>query len=124
MAAQVGILPALPAGLANGDDRPHLPLFEDAADVHADRPGMWFPVVDVGQSVSEGTLLGRLEDAFGDAVQEILAPVAGVVTFGLGSLAAGPGDLLASIAPLAGQARIQLTPRLVAIRARARRSMS
>jgi hypothetical protein len=39
-----------------------------------------------------------VEDAFGDTVQEILAPVAGVLTFGLGSLAAAPGDLLASIA--------------------------
>jgi uncharacterized protein len=98
LAAQVGILPAVPAGLADGDARAPLPLFEDAADVHSDRHGLWFPLVDIGAAVAEGTRLGRLEDAFGDTVQEILAPVAGVVTFGLGSLAASPGDLLASIA--------------------------
>jgi predicted deacylase len=101
MAAQVGILPA---GPADGDPRPHLPLFEDAADVLSDRHGLWFPAVDVGASVARGTRVGRLEDAFGDTVQEILAPVAGVLTFGLGSLAAAPGDLLASIArPLPGR---------------------
>src|SRR5580700_6702431 len=80
MAAQVGILPA---GPADGDPRRHLPLFEDAADVLSDRHGLWFPAVDVGASVARGTRLGRLEDAFGDTVQEILAPVAGVLTFGL-----------------------------------------
>jgi predicted deacylase len=50
--------------------------------------------------VAEGPRLGRLEDAFGDDVQEIVAPVAGVLSFGLGSLAAAKGDLLASIARL------------------------
>jgi predicted deacylase len=92
VAALAGILPA------DNGARPPLPLFEDAADVLSDRHGLWFPEVDVGASVDRGTRLGRLEDAFGDTVQEILAPVAGVLTYGLGSLAAGPGDLLASIA--------------------------
>ena len=52
----------------------------------------------VGTFVTNGTRLGRLEDALGDVVQEILAPVAGVLTYGLSSLAAAEGDLLASIA--------------------------
>jgi uncharacterized protein len=91
-AALAGILPA-------GDGaRPHLPVFEDAANVLSERPGLWFPEVAVGTSVTEGTRLGRLEDAFGDAVQEVLAPVAGVLIYGLSSLAAVEGDLLASLA--------------------------
>lgn len=92
LAAAAGILPAEQSA------RPHLPVFEDAADVLSDRPGLWFPEVAIGSLVAEGMRLGRLEDAFGDAVQEILAPVAGVLTFGLSSLAAAEGDLLASIA--------------------------
>jgi predicted deacylase len=97
VAALVGILPA------DSDARPHLTLFEDAADVLSDRHGLWFPEVDVGTPVARGTGLGRLEDAFGDTVWEVLAPAAGVLTFGLSSLAATPGDLLASIArPLSG----------------------
>ncbi|MGH3398329.1 MAG: succinylglutamate desuccinylase/aspartoacylase family protein [Streptosporangiaceae bacterium] len=89
------------AGIVPADDlaaRPHLPLFEDAADVRSDRHGLWFPEVAVGTQVAEGTRLGRLEDALGDEVQEILAPVAGVLVFGLSSLAAGPGDPLAALA--------------------------
>ena len=91
-AAVAGILPA------DEGTRPHLPVFEDAADVLSERPGLWFPEVAVGTPVTGGTRLGRLEDAFGDVVQEILAPVTGVLIYGLSSLAAVEGDLLASIA--------------------------
>jgi uncharacterized protein len=91
-AALAGILPT------GEGTRPHLPLFEDAAVVLSDRPGLWFPEVAVGTSVTKGIRLGRLEDAFGDEVQQILAPVTGVLIYGLGSLAAVEGDLLASIA--------------------------
>jgi len=66
--------------------------------VLSDRSGLWFPAAAVGTSVTKGTRLGRLEDPFGDIVQEILAPVAGVLIYGLSSLAAVEGDLLASIA--------------------------
>jgi predicted deacylase len=88
------------AGVLEGDShaRPHLPLFEDAAEVLSDRHGLWFPEAEVGTSVVRGARLGRLEDAFGDTVWEVLAPAAGVLTYGLSSLAAAPGDLLASIA--------------------------
>lgn len=91
-AALAGILPA------EGGALPRLPVFEDAADVLTERPGLWFPEVPVGTFVTNGTRLGRLEDAFGDVVQEILAPAAGVLSYGLNSLAAAEGDLLASIA--------------------------
>jgi hypothetical protein len=97
VAALAGILEA------DGHARSHLPLFEDAADVLSDRHGLWFPGVEVGISVVQGARLGRLEDAFGDTVWEVLSPAAGVLTYGLSSLAAAPGDLLASIArPLPG----------------------
>jgi uncharacterized protein len=96
VAALAGILPQGEAGTAAA--RPRLPVFEDAADLLSDRAGLWFPEAGVGTPVAEGTRLGRLEDVFGDDVQEIVAPVAGVLSYGLGSLAAAKGDLLASIA--------------------------
>jgi predicted deacylase len=92
VAALTGIVPA------DEGARPHLPIFEDAGDVLSERPGLWFPEVSIGTFVASGTRLGRLEDAFGDVVQEILAPAAGVLSYGLSSLAAAEGDLLASIA--------------------------
>jgi hypothetical protein len=91
VAALAGILPRRIAS------RPRLPVYEDAADVLSDRSGLWFPEVTPGTPVARGTRLGRLEDVFGDSVQEILAPEAGVLTYGLGSLAAAAGSLLASI---------------------------
>lgn len=92
IAAQVGILPA------EAGARPRLPLFENAADVLSERAGLWYPEVAPGTLVAEGTRLGRLEDPLGEVVQEILAPAAGVLVFGLGSLAAVQGSLLAFIA--------------------------
>ncbi len=94
-AALAGIVPA-----SDPAARPHLPLFEDAADVRSDRHGLWFPEVAGRGCGGRGRPAGpQLEDAgLGDEVQEILAPVAGVLVFGLSSLAAGPGDPLASIA--------------------------
>jgi predicted deacylase len=91
-AAVAGIVPA------DGQALPRPPLFEEGAQVRCERGGLWFPEVAVGSLVAEGTRLGRLEDPFGDEVQDILAPEAGVLTYGLGSLAASPGDLLASLA--------------------------
>ena len=88
----MGILPAEEGA------RPHLPLFEDAANVLSERAGLWYPEVAPGTLVAEGTRLGRLEDPLGEAVQEILAPTAGVLVFGLSSLAAVEGSLLALIA--------------------------
>ena len=68
-----------------------------------ERPGLWFPEVAVGTAVAKGTRLGRLEDALGDEIQEILAPAAGVLVYGLNSLAAVEGDLLAYLArPIPG----------------------
>jgi predicted deacylase len=91
VAALAGIVPA------DAGARPSLPVFEDAVDVRCERPGLWFPDVAVGTPVAEGTRLGRIEDAFGDVVQEVVAPGAGVLVFGLGSLAAAEGDLLAAL---------------------------
>lgn len=88
------------AGIVPGSEpaRPRLPVFEDAADVLCERPGLWFPEAAVGTTVEQGTRLGRWEDVLGTEVQDILAPVAGVLVYGLSSLAATEGDLLACLA--------------------------
>jgi predicted deacylase len=93
------------AGILPGDDtgRPRLPVFEDAADVLCKRPGLWFPEIAVGTTVTKGARLGRWESVLEDEVEEILAPVAGVLVYGLSSLAAAEGDLLAFLArPMPG----------------------
>ncbi|HET7014332.1 MAG TPA: succinylglutamate desuccinylase/aspartoacylase family protein [Streptosporangiaceae bacterium] len=103
VAELAGILPGEAARSRGASARRRLPLFEDAADVLCERPGLWFPEIAVGAAVAQGSRLGRLEDALGAEVQEILAPVDGVLVYGLGSLAAKQGDLLAFLArPLPG----------------------
>lgn len=100
VAALAGILPAA------GDQgaRLDLPVFEDAADVRCERTGLWFPDVAPGDEVAAGERLGRLEDPFGEDVRDVRAPAAGVLAYGLGSLAAAEGDLLASIVRRVGGA--------------------
>ncbi len=43
--------------------------------------GMWYPAVAVGDMVSEGQVVGRVTDLFGDPQGEIVAPHAGTVLF-------------------------------------------
>jgi predicted deacylase len=83
VAALAGILPD------EGGTRPRLPVFEDAADLLSDRAGLWFPEVRSGRGAAGpgSGARGRVRDD----VQEIVAPVAGVLSFGLGSLAAARG---------------------------------
>jgi predicted deacylase len=97
VAALAGILPGADRPGAGAGARPRLPVFEEAGDVISDRAGLWFPEAAAGTAVEAGTSLGRLEDVFGDAAQQVAAPAAGVLSYGLSSLAAVKGDLLASI---------------------------
>ena len=64
----------------------------------SEHAGLWYPEVAPGTFVAEGTRLGRLENPLGVVEQEIVAPTAGVLVFGLSSLAAVEGSLLALIA--------------------------
>lgn len=93
VAALAGILPDAGEGVRAVD----LPVFEDAADVRCERAGLWFPELAPGDEVAAGERIGRLEDPAGADVRGVVAPVAGVLAYGLGSLAATRGDLLASI---------------------------
>jgi predicted deacylase len=43
--------------------------------------GWWEPTVHVGQTVDEGTVLGRVNDLLGDELEQIVTPHAGVVLF-------------------------------------------
>ena len=87
----VGVLPG------QAGTRPRLPILE-STEVLSGHAGLWFPDVAPGTPVVEGTRLGHLEDPFGAVLQEVLSPVAGVLAFGLSSLAAVEGGLLACIA--------------------------
>lgn len=60
--------------------------------------GLWFPDVSVGDDVVEGQHVGRLKDALGNTTAIIRARNSGRILYGLTSLSACEGDILANIA--------------------------
>lgn len=79
------------------ETRQNLPLFETHS-VRCESSGLWFPSVAPGSYVEVGSPLGVIRDPFGSVLQEARSPVHGVVIYGLASLAANSGDLIAAIA--------------------------
>lgn len=57
----------------------------------------WYSLVRADDRVVEGQKLGELRDYFGDVIEEITAPLAGVVLYRVTSLAVDPGDPLVGI---------------------------
>ncbi len=82
--------------------------FADAVDpviVHpgwtwlrSEHDGLFYPKVSVGDMVQAGRDLGRVADVWGDTLQSLVAPVAGLVLFEVTSLAMNDGDPLLAIA--------------------------
>ncbi|WP_461162934.1 succinylglutamate desuccinylase/aspartoacylase family protein [Arthrobacter sp. R4-81] len=79
------------------EERKPLPVFENQA-VMCEVPGLWYSNVKPGSFIDAGALLGVVEDPFGTVLQEARSPISGVLLYGLSSLAANEGDLIACIA--------------------------
>lgn len=71
--ARVGILP--------GESTRTVPmtLMSRLVATRANHGGMWHPVVGIPEKVDRGQLLGRIVNLRGETVEEVFAPVAGVV---------------------------------------------
>jgi uncharacterized protein len=63
--------------------------------------GIWYPAVERGHTVAQGTVIGRVTDFFGKTVQEIRAPFGGEVLYVVGTPAMNEGEPVAFI----GQAK-------------------
>jgi uncharacterized protein len=78
------------------------PVWIDRAEVlRAPVTGVWHPVVEKMQSVSTGSLLGRLTDPFGAVLHEVHAPFAGEVVYVVGTPPVTAGEPLCEIGHLA-----------------------
>lgn len=66
--------------------------------LRADVDGLFYPIVDVGETVVTGQNLGRVADVFGATLQQLNAPLDGVILFLVSSLAMNSGDPLLAIA--------------------------
>ena len=66
--------------------------------MRATKTGYWHPAVAVGGRVAKGTVVGEVRDAFGDILEQAIAPLDGVVIFLVTSLAMNEGDPLLALA--------------------------
>ncbi len=63
----------------------------------SDVDGRWYPAVRLDARVEAGQTLGEVRDLLGAVVQEVRAPVAGVVLYYVSTLAINRGDPLVGI---------------------------
>lgn len=65
--------------------------------LRCEQDGLWYPRVGAGVQVAAGQDLGRITDPFGQVLQPVTAPIAGVTLFAVTSLAINSGDPLYGI---------------------------
>jgi len=86
-------------GMIDGDvERPQGIVWLDTYEVlRSPVTGLFRPAVRDGYAIAEGGLLGVIEDFFGDRVQEVRAPFAGIVNYVLGTPPVSAGEPLAMV---------------------------
>lgn len=86
-------------GMVEGDvEPPRGIVWLDAYEVlRSPVAGLFRPAVRDGYAVADGGLLGVIEDFFGDPVQEVRAPFAGIVNYVLGTPPVSTGEPLAMV---------------------------
>jgi predicted deacylase len=76
-----------------GPDPVASPIWIDRSEVLMSTfTGIWYPAVERGHTVAEGTLIGRVTDFFGKTLQEIRAPFGGEVLYVVGTPAMNEGE--------------------------------
>jgi uncharacterized protein len=83
---------------ASGPDPVDSPVWIERSEVLTSRfTGIWYPAVERGHTVAQGTVIGRVTDFFGKTLQEIPAPFAGEVLYVVGTPAMNEGEPVAFI---------------------------
>jgi predicted deacylase len=63
--------------------------------------GIWYPLVERGQTVAEGGLIGRITDFSGKTIEEVRAPFAGEMLYVVGTPPTTKGEPLGFVAAFA-----------------------
>ncbi len=71
-------------------------VYEQMVYLESESAGLWYPAVKEGDRLTEGQLLGRLEDLFGNVLREYYAEGDGVVFYYTAGLSVKAGDSLAA----------------------------
>jgi uncharacterized protein len=92
---------------AAGPDPVEHAVWIDRSEVLTSRfSGIWYPAVERGHTVAEGTPIGRVTDFFGRTLQEIRAPFAGEVLYVVGTPAMNEGEPVAFIGSTTSNAQL------------------
>ena len=59
--------------------------------------GIFYPAVERGHTVAQGTLIGRVTDFHGKVIEEVRAPFAGEVLYVIGTPAISKGEPVAFV---------------------------
>jgi predicted deacylase len=83
-------------GMRDGEPemKEDVPVDPEQARLFAERGGLWLQKVKAGERVEEGQVLGEVVDLFGEALQTVKAPFAGVANNSRTSNVANSGDTL------------------------------
>ncbi|MFN8484434.1 MAG: succinylglutamate desuccinylase/aspartoacylase family protein [Anaerolineae bacterium] len=65
--------------------------------MRASHDGLWYPAVNIGDTVVQGQQIGHIDDFLGNTVEVATSPVTGVVMFLVSTLAMNNGDPLLGI---------------------------
>jgi uncharacterized protein len=71
--------------------------------VRSGATGIFYPAVERGHTVAEGTLLGRVTDFHGATIEEIRSPFAGEILYVIGTPAISKGEPIAFVGTIAAK---------------------
>ncbi len=85
---------AFAGSLASGFKAMPTQVLEHSVSMRSDHDGLWYPQVNVGDTVKTGQNLGYVTDFLGNTVQTAVASMDGIVLFVVTTLAMNAGDPL------------------------------
>ena len=81
------------------------PIWIDRSEVlRSGATGIFYPAVERGHTVAQGTLIGRVTDFHGKIVEDVRAPFAGEILYVIGTPAISKGEPVAFVGAIGGPA--------------------
>ncbi len=93
-----GVLKHLKMRTVGPDPVEHIVFLGHNQVITSQHTGIFYPLIEKGTTVAEGTLIGRVTDFHGKTVEEVRAPFAGEILYVIGTPPTSKGEPLGFIA--------------------------